>query len=150
MAERVGTVKRHSHRRTSPDTPIRDRARAAAEAGRRGETLATHSLRQAGYRILDRNLRIGRDEADIVALAPDGETIVIVEVKTRRGRYLAPELNVDRPKRRHLTRLALRLQERRRYADRPMRFDVLTIVLSDGGPPEIEHFENAFDAEEPL
>jgi len=139
---------RRSCRRASPESPTGDRARAAAEAGRHGETLAARFLRRGGYRILERNLRIGRDEADIVALDPDRETIVVVEVKTRRGRYLAPELNVDRRKRRHLTRLALRLQERARYAERPFRFDVITIVMASEGSPDIEHYENAFDAEE--
>jgi putative endonuclease len=129
--------------------PVRGtRARAAAEAGRRGEALAARSLRKGGYKILERNLRIGRNEADIVALDPDGETVVVIEVKTRRGTYLPPEVSVDRRKRRHLTRFALRLQERRRYTDRPFRFDVITIVLAPAGPPEIQHYENAFDCEE--
>ena len=109
--------------------------------------MAAGFLRRLGYRILERNLRIGRNEADIVAVDPDAETIVIVEVKTRRGRYLAPEVNVDHRKRRRLRRLALCLSERRGYADRPFRFDVISIVETPGGAPEIEHFENAFEGE---
>ena len=74
--------------------------------GRRGERRAARFLRRRGYRILHRNLTIGRDEADLVALDPDGRTIVIVEVKTRSSDYLAPEVKINRDKQYRLARLA--------------------------------------------
>ncbi len=54
-----------------------------ADCGRIGETIAAGYLRLIGYRIIERNLRIGRNEIDIVAF--DGDCLVFVEVKTRRN-----------------------------------------------------------------
>ena len=51
--------------------------------GERGERLAARWLARRGYRILHRNLKIGRDEADLVAVDPGGRTPVSGEVKTR-------------------------------------------------------------------
>jgi putative endonuclease len=114
--------------------------------GRSGERLAARWLERRGYRVLERNVRVSRDEADLVALDPDGETVVIVEVKTRRDAYLAPELRVDVAKERCLTRLAHGLRRRQEYARRPLRFDVVTVVWNDGGAPKVRHFPGAFDA----
>ncbi|MEY5017053.1 MAG: hypothetical protein RL431_102 [Actinomycetota bacterium] len=52
------------------------------ELGRWGETIAADALAQQGYRILDHNWRCEAGEIDIVAV--DADTVVFVEVKTRR------------------------------------------------------------------
>jgi putative endonuclease len=52
----------------------------AGRLGRRGERAAVRALRRAGYRILGRNVRTPAGEVDVVAL--EGETLVLVEVKT--------------------------------------------------------------------
>ena len=114
--------------------------------GRRGERLAARFLRRRGFRILHRNLTIGHDEADLVALDPDGRTIVIVEVKTRTGDYLAPEININRTKQYRLTRLATKMQRMKAFADRPLRFDAVAIVWPADGKPEIRHWPGAFDS----
>jgi putative endonuclease len=57
------------------------------ELGRNGEDQAAASLRVRGYEILARNWRCEVGEADIIA-AHEGE-LVIVEVKTRRGKDAA-------------------------------------------------------------
>jgi putative endonuclease len=124
-----------------PEGPARHLALA-----RRGETLAARWLGRRGYRIIARNLRVGRDEADLVALDPDGATVVVVEVKTRGRRASEPEARVDRVKRARLVRLATRLERRRAYRDRPFRFDVIAIEWPAGGEPEVRHFEAAFEA----
>lgn len=51
--------------------------------GKRGELLAADYLRKQGYRLLDTNLRTRLGEVDIVAM--DKQTLVFVEVRTRRG-----------------------------------------------------------------
>ncbi|WP_378145618.1 YraN family protein [Cnuibacter sp. UC19_7] len=55
--------------------------RAKDTLGRRGEQAAADHLVAQGLEILDRNWRCEIGEIDIVAL--DGETVVVVEVKTR-------------------------------------------------------------------
>jgi putative endonuclease len=120
--------------------------RPRRDLGRRGERRAARWLRRRGYRIVGRNLRIGRDEADLIALTPDGATVVVVEVKTRRGDFAPPEQAVGPHKRRCLERLAARLHQRYEFAGRAMRFDVIAIAWPEDRAPQITHIEGAFDA----
>lgn len=53
--------------------------------GMAGETLAATYLAGRGYRILERNARLGHLEIDIIAMDPNNEILVFVEVKTRRA-----------------------------------------------------------------
>ena len=114
--------------------------------GRAGERHAAKWLRQQGYRILHRNYRIGDDEADLIALDPDGQTIVIVEVKTRRNDDIAPESAINHKKRFRMARLATRLQRSGPYHDRPLRLDAITIRWPEGSKPELRHYPNAFES----
>ena len=71
--------------------------------GASGEALAARHLERRGCRILERNVRCGRGEIDLVAI--DGGTIVFVEVKGNRGRrFGAPEEMVTSAKQRQLRR----------------------------------------------
>ena len=90
-------------------------------------------------------MTIGRDEADIVALAPDRRTLVIVEVKTRRAERPSPEEQVGRAKRRHLLRLAGRLASSAEAEGRPIRLDVIAIVWPERGRPTVRHHEAAVE-----
>jgi len=117
-----------------------------ATLGERGEQHAARFLRDRGYRILERNLSIGTDEIDLVALNPSGEIIVLIEVKTRVHDRTPPESHVNLRKQQKLSRLAANLRKRRAYRDRPMRFDVIAIVWPGGGKPEVTHYENAFES----
>jgi putative endonuclease len=102
-------------------------------------------LKRRGYRVIERNLRLGDDEADIIALDPDGSTIVLVEVKTRRRASPAPEESIGSAKRFRLARTAARLQQTR-YPNRALRFDVMTIIWPEGEDPQIKHWASAFDS----
>ncbi len=114
--------------------------------GDRGEQFAARWLRRHGYRILHRKYRLGDDEADLIALDPDGRTIVIVEVKTRSTDEPAPEAGIDRKKQFRLARLAASLAKRSSFRDRPLRFDAIGVVWPGHGEPQIKHFVAAFDA----
>lgn len=114
--------------------------------GRRGERLAARHLKRCGYRILHRNLCLGSDEADLIALDPDGRTLVVVEVKTRRSDYLAPETNISRQKQRSVARVGARLLQRPEHRDRPLRFDVMSIHWPGGGKPQVRHHVGAFQS----
>ena len=79
-----------------------------------GERAAERFLRAMGFRILARNWRSPRDprdEADLIALTPCGEFVVIVEVKRAAGPWDALD-RVDGRKREVLWRLLLDLSGR--------------------------------------
>lgn len=111
--------------------------------GRRGENLAARYLRRAGYRILDRNVRLGRYEVDIIV--QKGDTIAFVEVKTRKSDdMVSPEANVTQKKQRHLRRAAEIFMAREKDAATNYRFDVVSVVIPREGKPEIRILPNAF------
>ncbi len=113
--------------------------------GNRGERTAARHLRSLGMRILARNNASRLGEIDIVAA--DGDTIVFVEVKTRRSRAAGdPFEAVNHAKQRKLTRSALAYLKAKGMLEHRARFDVVGIVWGDGDEPEIVHVPNAFEA----
>jgi len=111
------------------------------EKGARGEDRALKFLLEKGYTLLGRNVRIGRDELDLIML--DGACVVFVEVKARTGiAYGLPCEAVDARKQAHMTRAALAFLQKR-GADTAARFDVAEVDLVTGA---IRHIENAFMA----
>lgn len=80
----------------------------------------------------------------MIALDPDGLTIVIVEVKTRQAADTAPEERINREKQLALSRLAAALLRSRRHAGRPVRFDSVAVILGDAEHPAIRHVRGAF------
>ncbi len=111
--------------------------------GARGERAAARFLKRLGYRILIRNYVCPAGEIDIVAL--DGDTIVFVEVKTRKSTSAAfPEANVTYQKQKQLTRTAKMFLTIKSLQHRPCRFDVVAVVMNDREKPVIEHFIDAF------
>lgn len=111
--------------------------------GPAGEKVAARHLRRRGYRILSRNYDCRAGEIDLIAA--DGDTIVFVEVKTRREESAAdPEVNVTYHKRRRLTQAARYYLMEKSAQDRPCRFDVVAVLMPEGGQPAVEHFIDAF------
>jgi putative endonuclease len=95
--------------------------------------------------VLGRNWR-GRDgEIDIVALAP-GDTLVIVEVKTRTGTgFGMPALAVTASKYARLRRLAAQWVAAHGYRPAAIRIDVVGVLASRRGEIfDIDHIEGAF------
>ncbi|HEY9156676.1 YraN family protein [Candidatus Binatus sp.] len=116
--------------------------RGAGALGRRGEHAAEKHLRRNGYRIVARNFRAAGAEIDLVAI--DGETLVFVEVKTRRSRAAgAPEEAVDERKQKRMRRAAEAFATRYRADEIEMRFDIIAVDAS-GKRLEIELLRNAF------
>jgi putative endonuclease len=110
--------------------------------GRRGERAAEKHLRRNGYRIVARNFRAAGAEIDLVAM--DGDVLVFVEVKTRRGLDAgAPEEAVDERKQKQIRRAAEMFAMRYREDEIEMRFDIVAIDAS-GERLEIELLRNAF------
>jgi putative endonuclease len=111
--------------------------------GKMGEDLAVRELERRGYAVIARRWRCSRGEIDIVAR--DGETLVFVEVKARDGADFGGGAEaITDAKRRRLVRLALEYLSRERSADRPCRFDVIAVDVSD--TPAVTLYQNAFDA----
>jgi putative endonuclease len=97
--------------------------------GREGEDRAFRYLRELGYTPVGRNVRVGRDEID--ALFLDGETVVFVEVRSRKNTHILPEETVDAGKRERLSRAMTAYLEEAGWVDRESRLDLIAID-SDG------------------
>ena len=116
--------------------------RSQLPLGRRGERAAEKYLRRNGYRIVALNFRAAGAEIDLIAM--DGETLVFVEVKTRRSRDAgAPEEAVDARKQTRMRRAAEVFARRYRADEIEMRFDIAAVDAS-GKRLEIELLRNAF------
>jgi putative endonuclease len=117
-------------------------SRARVILGKTGEDLACEELQRRGYVILARRYRRRGGELDIVCF--DEATVVFVEVKTREGSQFGEAFEaIDRRKRRRMAGIALDYIARHSLADRPCRFDVVSIRF-DGDEPVIEILKNAF------
>ena len=109
--------------------------------GKAGESHAVGYLCQLGYRVIERNWRLGRHEIDLVAF--DGATVVIVEVKTRHGyACLNPGQAVGPLKQKILVGAADAWTRFHGY-NGEVRFDVVTILMVKG-EPVIHHIRDAF------
>lgn len=112
--------------------------------GNRGERLATKFLRDKGFKILALQDRSLLGEIDIIA--QDGESIVFVEVKTRKSIAAGHPVEAITPhKQRQMTRAALAWLKRHKLLEHRARFDVVAIIWGDNKVPVIEHYTNAFE-----
>jgi putative endonuclease len=111
--------------------------------GRSGEEAAVAYLRKKKYEVVCRGFRFQRGEIDIIAY--DKDTLVFVEVKTRRSPdFGRPEESVTPLKQRQIRRLAEAFLMLNDLGDISCRFDVLSL-LSDGRQGyRIRHIPGAF------
>ena len=117
--------------------------RGRMDLGKWGEDLAIRKVKKLGYRCIARNYRCPLGEVDLIAR--DGDTLVFVEIKTRRGRSLAyAKEAVNQRKRRQLSKVALAYMKSNGLEDARARFDVVAINVN-GGDRQIEVVRNAFD-----
>ena len=95
--------------------------------GNRAEERARAWLEARGLVLVERNVRFRNGELDLVML--DGRELVIVEVRYRAsGAMVGPAVSIDSRKRGRLLRAAATyLQSRPRFADHPVRIDVLAL-----------------------
>ena len=100
---------------------------STAALGAAAERRARRHYRVRGYRILDANVRVGRNEIDIVLRR--GRQLVFCEVKAKTGdAYGDPLEMVSAEKQRRLRRAAeLWLAGRPHLAGLSVRFDVLAV-----------------------
>jgi putative endonuclease len=112
------------------------------QLGDHGEDLAAAALKRQGYKILERNYVTPLGEIDLVAR--QGQTLVVVEVKTRRGsRFGAPQEAVHPGKQVRLRRLADYYLKAKRLTGATVRFDVVAVTMTET-EPQVEIIPGAF------
>jgi len=112
------------------------------DLGAFGERVAAAHLEAKGYRILARNFRCREGEIDIVA--EDGDSLVFVEVRTRRGdAFGSPAESVTEAKERRLLTVARAYLQQHNDVPPNQRIDVVAIKLSRGRLLAVEHIEGA-------
>lgn len=113
--------------------------------GIKGETLASNFLKKSGYTILSRNYRCRSGEIDIIAM--EGDYLVFIEVKTRRGTSHGHPLEaITARKQRQISKVAQCYLAENDLFDTKARFDVVSVVMSKSNQAQIEIITNAFDA----
>jgi len=125
----------------------------ARHRGDEAEAAVAALLEEAGWPILGRNVRIGRDELDIVAVDPGPPpTMVFVEVRWRARRdFGLPEETFDHRKRQRIRRAIAGLREIGRLPDGtalpalPVRVDLVVVEppAHRGDPSRIRHHRAA-------
>ena len=118
-------------------------SQAHSELGLEGERHAEAYLKRRGLKGIERRYSTPVGEIDVIMLS--GDTVVFVEVKTQRDRtFKDPQEQVTATKQQRLIKAAKWYVQRKRWTDKPCRFDVVAVVLPESGSPEIEHFPDAF------
>lgn len=103
--------------------------------------MAAAYLQGKGYDIIERNWKSGHRDIDIIA-RDDTETIVFVEVKTRRNRVFGePEESIDFRKLQSLQQ-AINHYIKFRHIHSEVRFDIISIVGTIGSEPDINHIKD--------
>ena len=126
--------------KTLAETPTSKPSMSHNDFGRWGEEVAADYLESKGYRILERDWHSGHRDIDIIARTAD--TVVFVEVKTRRtSDFGEPFEAVNYQKRRNLLS-AISHYIRYKHLELRPRFDIISIVAHDLSRPEIQHFED--------
>ncbi len=119
---------------------------AAHWLGREGERLATGYLRAHGYKVLYRNFRAPHGgEVDLVCRDRSCDTLVFMEVKTRRSLdFGAPAEAVTSAKERLIARGALAWLELLGHPDIYYRFDIMEVLIDDDGTASFNVIKDAF------
>lgn len=111
----------------------------AQRSGDAAEQLVADRLTAAGWSILGRNIHVGRNEMDLVAVDPGPpRCLVVLEVRWRRDRAFGlPEETVTGRKRLRIRSAAYALLERGVLPDGaplphlPLRFDLVVVEPGD-------------------
>ncbi len=125
--------------------------------GALGEKIAADHLEKNGYRIVDKNVRMSKNEIDIIA--EDDSFLVFVEVKTRSvehegsSLYGSPARAVDSKKRSNTVKAAIDYL-RINHTDKQPRIDVIEVYMKERDETKtiypqilsINHIRNAFDS----
>ena len=111
--------------------------------GDRGESCAARYLGAQGYQILAQKYRTKIGEIDLIA--KDRDTLVFVEVKTRRSvRCGLPAEAVNYRKQRKIIQTAMWYLREKQMDQTPCRFDIVEVYAA-GSEWRIHHLKGAFE-----
>ncbi len=102
--------------------------------GQQGEAVVTQHLLGLGWQLMERNWRCRAGEIDLIM--QDGKTLVIVEVRTRRGKVAMENAlaSVNARKQAKLMELATTYRFEKNIDDAtPIRVDVVGVALGRDG-----------------
>lgn len=106
--------------------------------GKTGEDLAREFYKRHGYEIVGQNVRLWRQEVDLI-VSKSGET-VFVEVKTRSGnKFGEPEEAITSRKIKSIERAMVYYLKQHPQITK-MRFDVIAVSFTNLGEPVLKHF----------
>ena len=121
------------------------------DLGKLGEELAVEFLQKNGYEIVETNWTFQKAEIDIIAKT--GDTLAVIEVKTRSSLDFGLPQDFVKPKKIQLLVKAVNEYIISKDLDVEVRFDIIAITASntnslpiqkDGKSFEIEHLIDAF------
>jgi putative endonuclease len=110
--------------------------------GLSGEAWVIAHLERQGFRLLARNVRVGRLEIDVIARRED--RLVFCEVRARKSSaFLDPIASIDRAKTARIRRAAALWLASHPQGSPQIRFDAASVVF-DQDPPRLDYYEAAF------
>jgi len=113
-----------------------------AELGRTAEDLVAKRLEAFGFKVLGKNVRLGRLELDLIARRPN--LLVFCEVRARtHDRFVAPAATMDARKVARVRQAAAQWLQANRPGDVDVRFDVAAVIFDVPGG-RIEYYEGAY------
>jgi putative endonuclease len=116
--------------------------------GKLGERAAKKFLQQRGLKFLAANFASARGEIDLIFR--DGDCLCFIEVKARSSEeWTRPAAFVDARKRRLLSQTALDYLAKLKNPEVKIRFDIVEVLLADGGVREVRHLPNTFSLSKP-
>ena len=124
--------------RETGEAAVQASKQEALQLGVRGETYAYWYLRRLGYIFIARNYNPAHSKGELDLIGYDGDTLVIVEVRTRRAlpdQPAQPEISITKEKHEVLLRTAHYFLRERRIQNCPLRFDVVAIENTPGRQP---------------
>ncbi|MFH1670293.1 MAG: YraN family protein [Patescibacteria group bacterium] len=107
--------------------------------GKEGELIAKEYLRSKGFMVYAENVRVGKDEIDLIAYDPKEKILVFSEVKTRRHKSenFRPEFNFTSEKQEKFERAVAMWMMARQYEGRH-RLDLICVASGE----VVDHFRN--------
>ncbi len=113
--------------------------------GKETEALACTYLQAQGLRLLERNFLVPQGEIDLIM--EDRQSLIFIEVRFRRNTHFGSGAETVTPskQRKLLTAAACYLQRNPRQAERPARFDVVSMLM-ENSHYSFNWIKNAFQA----